>query len=97
MGIHGTDREVNNGIYGIPPEVSPYVILGHEALGIVEELGEGVKCFCQGTLVVPKVGRPGDCLNCRNSESDMWFDGMNMGYSGYTASPRIIVCLMRTS
>ena len=78
VGIDGTDREINKGIYGIPPEVSPYVILGHDALGIVEELGEGVKCFCQGDLVVPTVRRPGDHLNCRNSESDMCFDGMNM-------------------
>ena len=33
LGIDGTDREINEGLYGEPPAGSDYLILGHEALG----------------------------------------------------------------
>jgi len=38
------------------------LVLGHEAVGIVEELGEGVECVRIGDRVA--VGPPGDCGDC---------------------------------
>jgi threonine dehydrogenase-like Zn-dependent dehydrogenase len=75
VGLDGTDREINGGLYGVPPEGSDYLILGHEALASVEELGAGVSGFSTGELVVPTVRRPDDCMNCNEGESDMCLTG----------------------
>jgi threonine dehydrogenase-like Zn-dependent dehydrogenase len=75
VGFDGTDREINEGVYGSPPGDSPYMVLGHEAVGIVDELGEEVDDLAEGDVVVPTVRRPGNCLNCREGQSDMCLDG----------------------
>jgi threonine dehydrogenase-like Zn-dependent dehydrogenase len=77
VGIDGTDREINEGIYGTPPKGHKYLVLGHESLGRIQELGEGVKNFSIGELVVPTVRRPCDeqCLNCEIGETDMCLTG----------------------
>ena len=61
VGVCGTDKEIIEGKYGAAPEGSDYLILGHEALAEVAELGGGVDNVSVGDLVVPTVRRP---LNC---------------------------------
>jgi glucose 1-dehydrogenase len=77
IGICGTDMDIVSGFYGEPPEGSPYLIIGHESLSRVDELGPGVSGFSEGDLVVPTVRRncPENCLNCRSGESDMCLTG----------------------
>ncbi len=43
VGLCGTDAEINNGLYGQPPDGDEFLILGHENLGVVEEVGKKVK------------------------------------------------------
>ena len=77
VGIDGTDREINEGIYGTPPSGSPYIVLGHEVVARVQEIGDKVENFSEKDLVVPTVRRPckENCLNCRNGETDMCLTG----------------------
>lgn len=77
IGIDGTDREINEGIYGTPPSGSHFIVLGHETVARVEEIGDQVEDFSEGDLVVPTVRMPckENCLNCRNGESDMCLTG----------------------
>ena len=75
VGLDGTDTEIDEGLYGEAPRGSEYLIIGHESLGLVEEVGPGVSGLGVGELVVATVRRPGGCLNCRAGESDMCLDG----------------------
>ncbi len=77
VGIDGTDREIDEGIYGTPPIGLDYIVLGHEAVARVQEIGDQVKGFSEGDLVVPTVRRPCEenCLNCRVGETDMCLTG----------------------
>lgn len=77
VGVCGTDMDIVNGFYGEPPAGSPYLVLGHESLSRVEEVGPGCRGFKKGDLVVPTVRRncPEECLNCRSGESDMCLTG----------------------
>ncbi|WP_291998616.1 glucose 1-dehydrogenase [Caldivirga sp.] len=61
VGICGTDKEIIEGKYGKAPPGSQYLILGHEALALVEELGDGVDNVSVGDVVVPTVRRPVNC------------------------------------
>ncbi len=62
VGICGTDAEINMGLYGDPPKGEDILVLGHEALGRLED----------GSLVVPMVRRPcGECPNCIQGAQDM--------------------------
>ena len=42
MSICGTNREICTFVYGDPPVGSDYLVLGHEAMGEVVEVGSGV-------------------------------------------------------
>lgn len=77
VGICGTDRDIINGFYGEAPSGSGFLVLGHESLSKVSELGSGVHGFKKGDLVVPTVRRncTENCLNCKNGESDMCLTG----------------------
>lgn len=77
VGIDGTDREINEGIYGTPPNGFDYIVLGHEAVARVQEIGKQVRGFSEGDLVMPTVRRPCEenCLNCRIGETDMCLTG----------------------
>lgn len=77
LGIDGTDRDINAGFYGAPPDGEKLLVVGHEALGTIESVGQEVTDFADGELVVPTVRRscPEKCLNCRNEESDMCLTG----------------------
>src|SRR5205823_12657525 len=57
VGIDGTDTEINSGLYGEAPPGSDFLVIGHEALSVVEAVGEGVSGFSRGDLVVSTVDR----------------------------------------
>src|SRR3989442_6539782 len=40
-GLCGTDAEITRGLYGEAPPGSPYLVLGHENLGVVESAPAG--------------------------------------------------------
>jgi threonine dehydrogenase-like Zn-dependent dehydrogenase len=77
IGICGTDRDIISGFYGEAPKGSDYLVLGHESLSRVSDVGAGVRGFRKGDLVVPTVRRNcvENCLNCRFGESDMCITG----------------------
>ena len=75
VGIDGTDTEINDGLYGEAPPGFDFLVIGHEALSVVEAVGEDVDGFEPGDLVVSTVRRPDDCPNCRAGESDMCLFG----------------------
>jgi threonine dehydrogenase-like Zn-dependent dehydrogenase len=78
VGVCGTDREICHFDYGTPPEGSDYLVLGHEALGEVVEVGPGVKNFRLGDLVVPSVRRPcphHHCPSCKDDRQDFCVTG----------------------
>jgi len=66
IGICGTDKEICQFEYGTPPPGSDYLILGHEALGEVVEVGKAVKRLKPGDLVIPTVRRPCADPTCRS-------------------------------
>lgn len=57
LGVCGTDREILLSEKPWTPFGSDHLILGHECLGRVEEVGSGVDEFRTGDLVVPVVRR----------------------------------------
>ena len=75
VGLDGTDTEINEGLYGEATPGDNYFIIGHESLGVVEEVSSGVSDINVGDLVVATVRRPGGCLNCQAGENDMCLDG----------------------
>src|SRR5713226_4934790 len=75
VGIDGTDTEINEGLYGEAPPGSDFLVIGHEALSVVETVGEGVSGFTTGDLVVSTVRCTDDCSNCLAGESDMCLFG----------------------
>ena len=78
VGICGTDREICTFVYGEPPAGEEYLVLGHESLGRVVEVGENVTRLKVGDLVVPSVRRPcsdPSCTPCRNDKQDYCING----------------------
>jgi threonine dehydrogenase-like Zn-dependent dehydrogenase len=78
VGLCGTDREISSFEYGVPPEGSRYLILGHESLAEVVEVGSAVRTLKPGDLVVALVRRPcwhPECLPCRADRSDFCHTG----------------------
>ena len=76
VGLCGTDAEINHGVYGQPPAGSEFLILGHENIGIVEDVGRKVRGWKAGDLVVSTVRRPcGKCPQCNAGENDMCSSG----------------------
>ncbi len=74
-GLDGTDREIDEGLYGDPPEGEDFLVIGHESLGVVVEVGAKVRDLRPGDRVVATVRRPDSCLNCREGEYDMCLGG----------------------
>ncbi len=74
-GLCGTDAEITSGLYGEAPPGSPYLVLGHENLGVVESAPAA--SLSAGDLVVSTVRRPcpEGCLPCRSGENDMCLTG----------------------
>jgi len=75
VGLDGTDREINEGLYGEAPKGEDFLVIGHESLGMVERVGSGVSSLRKGDMVVCTVRRPDDCINCRAGEFDLCLDG----------------------
>jgi threonine dehydrogenase-like Zn-dependent dehydrogenase len=74
VGICGTDRDLARFLFGTPPPGLDYLVLGHEMLGEVTEVGPEAAGLRKGDLVVPTVRRPcpdPECLPCRAHQSDM--------------------------
>jgi threonine dehydrogenase-like Zn-dependent dehydrogenase len=63
VGICGTDREIFAFEHGAPPPGSSELVLGHEAVAEIVEVGPDVTWARKGGLVVPMVRRP--CPNPR--------------------------------
>ena len=78
VGICGTDKEIVAFEYGTPPPGDEYLVIGHESLGEVVEVGSGVQRFAVGELVVPSVRRPcggAHCVPCALGRQDFCFTG----------------------
>ena len=81
VGVCGTDHEIARFEYGAPPPGEQYLVMGHESLGEVVEVGSAVKNLKPGDLVVTTVRRPcGDpnCRPCHHNRPDFCVTG------GYT-------------
>jgi threonine dehydrogenase-like Zn-dependent dehydrogenase len=65
VGVCGTDREIAAFAYGEQPAGSDHLVLGHEAIAEVADLGSEVRHFQRGQLVVPMVRRPCAAARCR--------------------------------
>jgi glucose 1-dehydrogenase len=73
VGVCGTDREISEGTFGVAPEGSERLLLGHEFLGVVEEGGNG---FARGDLVTATVRRScGHCDACGEGSPDACHTG----------------------
>ena len=78
VGVCGTDKEIVQFQYGTPPEGSDYLVIGHESLGEVVEVGGAVQKVRKGDLVVATVRRPcphTECLACRQFRQDFCYTG----------------------
>ena len=75
-GVCGTDMEIHQGLYGESPAGSPFLILGHENLGVVETAPAG-SIVAAGDLVVSTVRRPcaERCRPCATDQNDMCLTG----------------------
>jgi threonine dehydrogenase-like Zn-dependent dehydrogenase len=73
VGLCGTDREIAEFEYGTPPAGREHLVIGHEGLGEVLEIGGEVSRVKKGDLVVPLVRRECDhsgCEPCRAFRQD---------------------------
>ncbi|HET6613721.1 MAG TPA: alcohol dehydrogenase catalytic domain-containing protein, partial [Kofleriaceae bacterium] len=78
VGVCGTDREIARFDYGTPPPGSPYLVIGHESLGRVTQVGDSVSGIAPGDLVVTMVRRPcphPECRACAAGRQDFCFTG----------------------
>lgn len=78
VGICGTDKEICSFEYGTPPPGDDHLIIGHEALAEVIDVGPAVEHVRAGDLVVPTVRRPcphARCLPCRSGHQDYCYTG----------------------
>ena len=78
VGICGTDREIARFEYGTPPPGEDRLVIGHESLAEVLEVGPEVADLTPGDLVVPSVRRPcasPNCSACRGGRQDFCYTG----------------------
>jgi propanol-preferring alcohol dehydrogenase len=80
--------------HGVPTFKKPPVILGHEASGTIEELGENTSRFEKGDRVlVPPVFTCGECEMCRTGRENvcsnmiMLGNNVNGAYAEYVVAP----------
>ena len=73
VGVCGTDREISDGLFGVPPAAGADLVLGHELLGVVDGDGHG---FSHGDLVTATVRRScTHCLACEEGSPDSCLTG----------------------
>jgi glucose 1-dehydrogenase len=78
VGICGTDRDICSFHYGTVPIRSDHLVIGHECLAQVIEIGSAVSGLSVGDLVVPMVRRPcrhRSCYACQAGRQDFCFTG----------------------
>jgi threonine dehydrogenase-like Zn-dependent dehydrogenase len=78
IGVCGTDKEIARFDYGTPPQGSDYLVIGHESLGRVVEVGPQASSVKVGDLVVTMVRRPcghAECVACNAGRQDFCFTG----------------------
>jgi glucose 1-dehydrogenase len=78
VGVCGTDREIVTFQYGDPPPGFDYLVIGHESLSEVVEVGAQVSRVKPGDLVVITVRRPcphPNCVACRAGRQDFCYTG----------------------
>lgn len=78
VGICGTDKEICSFTYGTPPRGVDYLIIGHESLAEVVEVGSAVDGPKVGDLVVTMVRRPchhPECRACQSGHQDFCSTG----------------------
>jgi threonine dehydrogenase-like Zn-dependent dehydrogenase len=91
VGICGTDREEANGGRALLPQDHQDLVIGHEMLGQVVEVGKSVERVAVGDHAVFTVRRGcGECLPCVMNRSDMCRTGKYLergiwGLDGYQA------------
>ena len=73
-GLCGTDADLAAGVYGRAPEGDDFLVLGHELLGRVVEVGPGVEGVSLGGLVVVTIRRPGGSAYDRIGRPDLSTD-----------------------
>jgi len=73
-GLCGTDADLVAGTYGVAPPGEDYLVLGHESLGRVSELGSAVTDVPLGQLVVITIRRPGSSAYDRIGRPDLSTD-----------------------
>src|SRR5262252_4128027 len=66
IGVCGTDKEIARFDYGVPPDGSSYLVIGHESLARVSRVGSAVTRVKPGDLVVTMVRRPCPHASCRS-------------------------------
>jgi glucose 1-dehydrogenase len=72
VGVCGTDREISEGLFGVPAE-GKALVLGHESLAMVERDGHG---FSKGDLVTATVRRScRHCIACEEGAPDSCLTG----------------------
>ena len=90
VGVDGTDKEINAAEYGAAPDGFNFLVVGHESLGQVEEVGPNVTELAPGDYVVAMVRRPGFSIYDQIGLQDMTTDdtyferGINLRH-GYLA------------
>lgn len=101
-GVCATDVEIAEGVFGEAPPGSPYLILGHENLGVVEQAPDD-SGLVPGDLVMATCRRPCPqaCVPCASGENDSCLTGdyLERGIKGlhgfmserYAESPRYLV------
>jgi glucose 1-dehydrogenase len=73
VGVCGTDREIDEGLFGIAPVEAASLVLGHELLGVVDADGHG---FSRGDLVTATVRRScRHCVACEEGSPDSCLTG----------------------
>jgi threonine dehydrogenase-like Zn-dependent dehydrogenase len=78
VGVCGTDREIARFEYGAPPTGFDHLVIGHESLAEVVEVGPEVDDLRAGDLVVTMVRRPcphAGCRPCRRGRQDFCATG----------------------
>jgi threonine dehydrogenase-like Zn-dependent dehydrogenase len=73
VGVCGTDREIDHGLFGVVPEDEEALVIGHEVLGVVQRDAAG---FSRGELVAATVRRScGHCIACAEDSPDSCLTG----------------------
>jgi threonine dehydrogenase-like Zn-dependent dehydrogenase len=77
VGVDGTDKEINEALYGQAPENEQFLITGHENFGCVVAVGPNVpSTIVPGTYVVATVRRPGHSIYDQIGLQDMTTDSV---------------------